>query len=234
MCYQDLSGPPHQQREQHGRGETFPLHLQRDAFADALLNTLRYDNLLSDHFMSSLYSRDPARSILFPTGGDVEIRDCILEMYLEVIRGDRYSAQLLNNMVPIFFAKLLRGHADRALTEDEHLGGKDRETRGTRLRMLSYLIDHYRTVSLTEVAEHFGYSPAHCSRLIKKETGISFSTFVQKIKLQKAEALLRDTRLSIAAISGIIGYENPESFIRAFEKVYGESPSVYRRTLPRA
>ncbi|WP_049946005.1 AraC family transcriptional regulator [Butyrivibrio sp. LC3010] len=208
----------------------FTVHIRRDAFEDAFLNTLRYDNVLSDFFMSSLYSRESARSMLFPTGDDKEVRDSILEMYLEVQRGDMYSSRLLNNMVPIFFARLLRNHSDKVLVQDEHLKeGLQSEMRSARLRILSFIIDNYKKVTLNEVAEHFNYSLAHCSRLIKEETGESFSSFVRNIRLQHAESLLVNTNTTIADISSIIGYENPESFIRLFEKIYNMSPSKYRK-----
>ena len=208
----------------------FTIHIRKDAFEDAFLNTLSYDNVLSDFFMSSLYSKDSARSMLFPTGDDKEIRDSILEMYLEVQRGDMYSARLLNNMVPIFFARLLRKHSDKVLVQDEHLReGLKSKTRSARLRILSYIIDHYKSVTLSEVADHFNYSLAHCSRLIKDETGVSFSSFVRNIRLQQAESLLMSTNTTIAEISSIIGYENPESFIRSFEKARGMSPARYRK-----
>ncbi|WP_442852364.1 helix-turn-helix transcriptional regulator [Butyrivibrio sp. AE3006] len=79
------------------------------------------------------------------------------------------------------------------------------------------------------MAEHFNYSLAHCFRLIKEETGESFSSFVRNIRLQHAESLLVNTNTTIADISSIIGYENPESFIRLFEKIYNMSPSKYRK-----
>ncbi|MBQ9210720.1 MAG: helix-turn-helix transcriptional regulator [Clostridia bacterium] len=41
--------------------------------------------------------------------------------------------------------------------------------------------------------------------------------------------MLLHTRTSVADIGYMVGYENPESFIRAFQKVYGCSPSVYRK-----
>ena len=98
-----------------------------------------------------------------------------------------------------------------------------------RLLILGYINDNYRTVTLEQVAEHFHYSVPHCSKLIQISAGVGFVAFVRKIRMTHATALLRNTTTPIAEISYMIGYENPESFIRAFKKMYTVSPSQYRR-----
>ncbi len=202
------------------------LHIRRDTFDDVFFNTLRYNNILSDFFMSCLYSQKPMSGILFRTGKNEEIENLFLEMYREVLLDDEYSWRLLNNLVPLLFAKLLRGYADKAF----FVGSAPRQSSdSTRLKILSYITDNYRTVTLTEVADHFNYSVPHCSRLIRDETGESFVTFVRRIRMNHAAALLSGSRTSVAEISAMVGYENPESFIRVFEKYYGMTPTAYRR-----
>lgn len=202
------------------------LHIRKDTFDDIFFNVLRYNNILSDFFMSHLYSKSPAKSIVFPTGDDEEIRDLILEMYQEVLLDDEYSWRLLNNLVPLFFAKLLRGYSEQAVITDY---SENAPSGNGRLRLLSYINDHYRDISLEELAAHFNYSVPHCSKLIRDETGIGFVAFVRRVKMNHAVSLLINTKTSIADISDIVGYENPESFIRAFQKVYQISPSAYRK-----
>ena len=202
------------------------IHIRKDTFDDIFFNVLRYSNILSDFFMSHLYSKSPARSIVFRTGNDEEIQDLFLEMYREMLLDDAYSWRLMNNLVPILLAKLLRGYSESAVISDYRAHSSPDNTR---LRMLSYISDHYKDISLNELASEFGYSVPHCSRLIREETGIGFSAFVRRVKMNHAVTLLTSTRTSIADISEAVGYENTESFIRAFQKVYGMSPSAYRK-----
>ena len=203
------------------------LHIRKDTFDDVFFNTLRYNNILSDFFMSSLYSKAPVQGILFHTGGDEEIRDIILEMYHEVELDDAYSWRLLNTMVPQLFAKLLRYYSDQAVFTGASIPKAD----NVRLRILSYINNHYKTVTLEELAEHFHYSVPHCSRLIRDETGVGFVAFVRRIKMNQAVALLLNTKTAISGISNMVGYENPESFIRVFQKVYGITPSAFRKKM---
>ena len=203
------------------------LHIRRDTFDDVFFNTLRYNNILSDFFMSSLYSKEPAQGILFHTGGDEEIRDTILEMYHEVQLDDAYSWRLLDTMVPQLFAKLLRYYSDQAVFTGASLQKAD----NVRLRILSYINNHYKTVTLENLADHFNYSVTHCSKLIRDETGAGFVAFVRRIKMNHAVAMLLNTRTAISEISSIVGYEYTESFIRVFQKVYGITPSAFRKEM---
>ncbi len=203
------------------------LHIRKDTFDDVFFNILRYNNILSDSFMSSLYSKEPVQGILFHTGSDEEIRDTILEMYHEAELDDAYSGHLLNTMVPQLFAKLLRYYSDQAVLT----GASVQKTDNVKLRILSYMNDHYKTVTLEELAKHFNYSVPHCSKMIRDETGIGFVAFIRRIKMNHAVALLLNTKTAISEISNAVGYENPESFIRVFKKVYGITPSAFRKKM---
>lgn len=200
------------------------IQIRKDTFDDIFFNTLRFNNILSDFFIHCLYSKEPAKGILFSTGSDEEIQEMFLQIYQETLLNDTYSWRLLHNLVPILFAKLLRGYSDQAV-----LTGQAATTKNNKLKILSYIHDNYRTVTLEDVAHRFNYSIPHCSKLIRDETGSSFTSFVRHIKMNHAVSLLRNTRISIAEISSLVGYENSESFIRAFQKVYQISPSAYRK-----
>ena len=60
------------------------IHIRKDTFGDYFFNVLRRKSILSNFFISSLYSKDPVSGILFHTDGDPEIRQIYLDMYHEV------------------------------------------------------------------------------------------------------------------------------------------------------
>ena len=55
-----------------------------------------------------------------------------------------------------------------------------------------------------------------------------FRMTIHDFFIQKAEHMLRNTTKSVAAISDTLGYENPETFIRAFKKELHTTPAKYR------
>ena len=93
---------------------------------------------------------------------------------------------------------------------------------------MHYMQSHLEDVTLQDIADHFGFSLSYCSRLIKSTTGQSFNSWKRLLRIQKAERLLINTQKSVADISEILGYENPETFIRAFKKELHITPAKYR------
>ncbi len=202
------------------------IHIRKDTFSDYFFKVLRNVNVLSEFFIGSLYSKEPMKGLLFHTNGSEEIRDLYLDLYQETLIDDVYSWHILDNIVPILFSRLLRNYSDQVETVSSNEQNIENKPR---LQLLAYINDHYRTASLEEVSEHFHYSISHCSKMVREETGMGFVAFVRKVRMDHATALLRNTRTPIAEIGEMVGYENPETFIRAFKKVFGTSPSAYRR-----
>ncbi len=201
------------------------LILRRKTFEHVFFNVLCLNSVLASFFMSHLYSKHPMKRIVFSTKDDPEIRDAVLEMYLESHSQDRYSAFLLENMVAVFFAKVLRGYS-RSASVMQTKGHANNEKA---MELLSYINQNYQNLNLRDLALHFHYSPEHCSRLIKEETGRNFTAILRSSRINRACDLLSSTRQSISSISEEVGYENPETFIRAFVKEMQLTPGKYRK-----
>ena len=60
-------------------------------------------------------------------------------------------------------------------------------------------------------------------------SGLSHSRLVEEARHQKAREMLRDPGLRIIDVTDRLGYADPGSFTRAFERWTGVAPSVYRR-----
>ncbi|MEZ0296732.1 MAG: helix-turn-helix domain-containing protein [Candidatus Methylacidiphilales bacterium] len=77
------------------------------------------------------------------------------------------------------------------------------------------------------LAERAGFSEEHLRRLSLGETGRSPMHQVAHIRMQKAAMLLQTTQLTVAAISEVVGYDNPYAFSTAFKRHMGVPPSQY-------
>ena len=60
-------------------------------------------------------------------------------------------------------------------------------------------------------------------------TGLSYSNLLDEVRHRKAREMLRDPGLRIIDVTDRLGYADPGSFTRAFERWTGVAPSVYRR-----
>ena len=88
-------------------------------------------------------------------------------------------------------------------------------------------------LSLSGVAEKFGYSPEHLSRRFHAEKGISYRSYCDQIRMRRASVLLQREPGNLAFVAERLGYSDESSFIRAFKRMYGITPRVYcQRHLP--
>jgi len=88
--------------------------------------------------------------------------------------------------------------------------------------------NYHKKVCLKHAAAAVYLSTKYLSRIFKQNTGIGFSDYKLKIKVEKAKELLRKTGYNIDQISDKMGYQNTESFIRIFKKFTGYTPTEYR------
>ncbi|VAW34996.1 Transcriptional regulator, AraC family [hydrothermal vent metagenome] len=83
--------------------------------------------------------------------------------------------------------------------------------------------------SLGEVAALAAFSPYHFHRLFTAYTGESLSTFIRRLRLERAANRLRQTLDAITNIALDAGYETSANFSKAFRQQFGQSPSEFRR-----
>ena len=87
----------------------------------------------------------------------------------------------------------------------------------------------FRDVSREEVAAKVFVCPSYLSKLFVKETGETYLTFVNSVKIEKAKELLKDPEIRSYQIGEMLGYSTPKYFSRLFKTQTGMTPSEYRR-----
>ncbi|MTI58653.1 MAG: response regulator [Firmicutes bacterium] len=93
-----------------------------------------------------------------------------------------------------------------------------------------YIHKHYmEKITLSEVAEIVHFSSDYFSTVFKKEVGINFSEYLINYRLDKAKNLLINTDMTIALISGKVGYTDSRYFSKLFREKIGIKPSEYRK-----
>ena len=89
--------------------------------------------------------------------------------------------------------------------------------------------NHNENIRLSEIADKYNYSISSISKKFKEETGIGFSKYVQKIRIEKSCHLLATTNKAIRDIAFIVGYEDVKFFRSAFRESLKISPSEFRK-----
>jgi two-component system response regulator YesN len=87
-------------------------------------------------------------------------------------------------------------------------------------------------LGLYSVASQFSITESYLSFFFKEQTGENFSSYIEQLRIQQAEMLLKTTNLSIGDLAKAVGYSNDKTFRRVFKKLKGTSPSDYRQLQP--
>ena len=96
--------------------------------------------------------------------------------------------------------------------------------------LISYVERRFHMdMKLEKIAPEFGYNSAYLGRIFKENTGETFGAYVEKIRMQKACELLKETDLKVYEIAERVGYKNVDYFHIKFRKNVGVSPAEYRK-----
>ncbi|QQO10496.1 helix-turn-helix domain-containing protein [Breznakiella homolactica] len=85
-----------------------------------------------------------------------------------------------------------------------------------------------RKISLPEIAAASGLSAPYFSTIFKEEMGENLSSYLNRLRVEKASHLLTETMLSLSEIAGICGFEDQSWFSKIFKQYMGVSPGKYR------
>ncbi|MEM9216564.1 MAG: AraC family transcriptional regulator [Cyanobacteria bacterium P01_F01_bin.150] len=95
---------------------------------------------------------------------------------------------------------------------------------------IAYIHDNLSApIQLANLAQVVYMNPNYFAEQFKQAMGLSPYRYVTQCRVQKAQKLLRDPRLSIATVAQQVGIHNPSHFARLFRQWTGLSPSAYRR-----
>lgn len=88
-------------------------------------------------------------------------------------------------------------------------------------------------LTLKMLADHLGITTNYCSRYIKEKTGMTFVSYLNRLRLNRAEYYLTYTDRSITEIADRCGFNSIQTFNRVFKNMLGVTPKEYRKTQKR-
>lgn len=93
-----------------------------------------------------------------------------------------------------------------------------------------YIDEHFADPSLgmQTLTDVFHMHRSFLSRMLKSHLGVTFSDYLQALRINRAMEMMQDADMSITAIAEAVGYTNYITFKRAFTRYHGVTPSVYR------
>ncbi|MGE5582843.1 MAG: AraC family transcriptional regulator [Bacillota bacterium] len=200
----------------------------RPEFLDtSLFSGKSFQDITSSFLLESLFPED------FSPGPDLrlhgtefqEIGELFNKMYQEyklMKKGysDIIRAYLIELIVKIF--RLAESNSQKKISSrHKELVGK----------AVEYLKQNYHSdIKLEDLALQSFISKNYFCRLFKEVTGIGFSDYVQKIRINEACNLFQTTDLKVTDIAYQVGFKDMKFFYEVFKKITGKTPGEYRKS----
>lgn len=86
-------------------------------------------------------------------------------------------------------------------------------------------------LSLGDVARAVNTSTFYFCKMFKKYTGLNFTNYLSRLRIEKAKNLLLNPNLRVSEIAYEVGFQSLTHFNRVFKKIIGQSPTEYRSQL---
>ncbi len=95
---------------------------------------------------------------------------------------------------------------------------------------INYINKYYsENITLGTVADNVFLSHAYFSRLFKSETGMTFSEYVNYVRIEESKKYLFDLEYKISEVAAMVGFADQSYYTKVFKKREGMSPGNYRR-----
>jgi AraC-like DNA-binding protein/ligand-binding sensor protein len=125
-----------------------------------------------------------------------------------------------------FFADQLSALSNQLVTE------KSNSEPPLVLKAREYIDKHkVEELSLANVAKAAGASVFHFCKVFHKSTGLKFTDYVARVRLEDARTRLLNPNLRVSEIAYDVGFQSLTQFNRTFKRVFGQSPSEFRARL---
>ena len=95
---------------------------------------------------------------------------------------------------------------------------------------LKYIENNYKNyLNVDIICEEVSFSKDYFCKLFKEYTGVTLHQYICEYRVNKSKDLLTHSKLSIGAIAAAVGFENPLTYSRCFERYAHMTPTEYRK-----
>ena len=126
----------------------------------------------------------------------------------------------------LFFSEQLSSLANQLVIESQN-------TEPPLVQKAREYIDRHKmeSLSLDAVAKAAGASVFHFCKVFHKVTGLKFTDYVARVRLEDARTQLLNPNRRISEVAYDVGFQSLTQFNRLFKRVFGQSPTEFRQDL---
>lgn len=196
-------------------------------FFDRAFLMMEDESVLHDFLVGTLKGESGLVDYLhFQVRDELPIQNLIENLIYSLVTGQKNSRNINQTTMGLLFI-LLQNQSDKINKNDPA-----QYEQNLIFTALKYIEDNYRTGTLEELATLTGRPDYYISKLIRRHTGQTFKTLLQRKRLNQAAFLLTTTKLPVENIITLAGYDNTSYFHKIFREHFHMTPRAYRLTTP--
>lgn len=97
---------------------------------------------------------------------------------------------------------------------------------------INYINNNYKSnITLEIISNYVHLNSSYFSTLFKKETGMKFSDYLNRVRIEESKKLLKNINYSMLEISLEVGFEDQSYYSKVFKKLTGSTPKEYREKM---
>ncbi len=151
----------------------------------------------------------------------------------ETLRGIYFNTRVVPNRQHDSVVKLLSIFAQHlSMLSNQVVVQQENSEPPVITRAKEYIHEHQtEELSLGQVAKAVNTSTFYFCKMFKKITGINFTDYLSRVRIEKSKNLLLNPNLRVSEIAFEVGFQSLTHFNRVFKKILGQSPTEYRAQL---
>ncbi len=107
---------------------------------------------------------------------------------------------------------------------------RDQEVNHLVAQVIDFIHDNYTdsNLNISMLGQHFGMKPTYLSKMFKDQTGEGLLDYINKRRVEKAKQLIGERSLQVSEVTGCVGFNDVNVFIRTFKKYEGITPGKFK------
>lgn len=198
---------------------------------DSFFIESHFSDLIQQSYIDSIIE-SPSKHIMHATNelpNIADLRNYVVKIIDEFALKEPFFELSLKAYLLLFF-KNLYINKEKLFRHDQYTDSKNELNSYKCKKIVLYLEENYKNrITLEEISAHIGFSKEHFCRFFKKNFRMSFITYLNQMRVKKAEYLLLNTNLKVIDIALESGFEDSNYFTSIFKKETNMTPTDYRK-----
>jgi AraC-like DNA-binding protein/ligand-binding sensor protein len=188
---------------------------------------------LGDRTMGFLQTGQVALELPSPAGFEAitrQLTDWGVAVDLSRLQDAYYHSRVLSPNQYSGLIQLLEIFAQQLSLTANQMVIQDAEAEPPMIRRAkAYIAGHHGDpIGLDDIASTMHVSTYHFCKTFKKTTGLTFTDYLGRVRVEKAKNLLLNPHLRVSEIAYTVGFQSLTHFNRLFRQLTGESPTHFR------